>query len=122
MTADRDSLLDLARAWLDAFNARELERLLALYDDDAVHTSPKLRVQKPETNGEIRGKAALRAWWADAMNRLPGLHYEGKHLSAGEDRVVMEYERRNPGEGSYMVAETLVVSGGRIVSSHVYHG
>ncbi|MFS8070597.1 MAG: nuclear transport factor 2 family protein [Byssovorax sp.] len=122
MTAEHDALLDLARAWLDAFNSRDLERLLALYADDAVHTSPKLRVQKPETSGEIRGKDALRAWWADAMSRLPGLHYAGKHLSAGEDRVVMEYERQNPGEASYMVAETLVVSGGRIVSSHVYHG
>ncbi len=122
MNATRESLLALAREWLDAFNARDLERLLALYADDAVHTSPKLRVQRPETAGEIRGKAALRAWWADAMTRLPGLHYAGKHLSAGDDRVVMEYERQNPGEASYMVAETLVVDAGRIVSSHVYHG
>jgi ketosteroid isomerase-like protein len=122
MDADRDALLALALAWLDAFNARDLERLLALYADDAVHTSPKLRVQEPGTNGEIRGKPALRAWWSDAMTRLPGLHYAGKHLSAGEDRVVMEYERQNPGEPSYMVAETLVVDGGRIVASHVYHG
>ncbi len=122
MDETRDALLALARAWLDAFNARDLERLLALYSDDAVHTSPKLRVQRPETNGEIRGKAALRAWWADAMTRLPGLHYAGKHLSAGDDRVVMEYERQNPGEAATMVAETLVVAAGRIVSSHVYHG
>ena len=122
MDAHRDALIALAREWLDAFNARDLERLLALYADDAVHTSPKLRVQRPETNGEIRGKAALRAWWQDAMTRLPGLHYAGKHLSAGDDRVVMEYERQNTGEASYMVAETLVVDGGRIVSSHVYHG
>jgi hypothetical protein len=34
----------------------------------------------------------------------------------------MEYLRVNPGEPSFMVAETLVVAGGRIVSSHVYHG
>ena len=122
MDANRDALLALARAWLDAFNSRDLERLVALYADDAVHTSPKLRAQRPETNGEIRGKAALRAWWHDAMTRLTGLHYEGKHLSAGDSRVVMEYERQNPGEASYMVAETLVVSAGRIVSSHVYHG
>jgi ketosteroid isomerase-like protein len=122
MDATRDALIALARTWLDAFNARDLERLLALYAEDAVHTSPKLRVQRPETGGEIRGKAALRAWWSDAMTRLPGLHYAGKHLSAGDDRVVMEYERQNPGEASYMVAETLVVSEGRIVSSHVYHG
>ena len=122
MNTERDALLDVARAWLDAFNGRDLERLLALYAEDAVHVSPKLRVQRPETQGEIRGKGALRAWWSDAMSRLPGLHYEKKHLSAGEGRVVMEYERQNPGEASYMVAETLVVDGGRIVSSHVYHG
>ena len=61
MTAERNALLDLAHAWLDAFNARDLERLLALYDEDAVHTSPKLHAQKPETNGEIRDKATLRA-------------------------------------------------------------
>ena len=122
MDMKREALLEIARSWLEAFNARDLERLLALYDEEAVHTSPKLRAQRPETNGEIRGKPALRAWWEGAMERLPGLHYAGKHLSAGEDRVVMEYERQNPGEASYMVAETLVVDAGRIVSSHVYHG
>lgn len=122
MDEKREALLDLAREWLDAFNARDLERLLALYDEEAVHTSPKLRAQRPETLGEIRGKPALRAWWSEAMTRLPGLHYEGKHLSASDSRVVMEYERQNPGEVSCMVAETLVVNAGRIVSSHVYHG
>lgn len=122
MNANRDAMIALARAWLEAFNARDLEALLALYDEEAVHTSPKLRARHPETNGEIRGKPALRAWWADAMERLPDLHYAGKHLSAGDDRVVMEYERQNPGEASYMVAETLVIDAGRIVSSHVYHG
>lgn len=115
-------LVGLAREWLRAFNARDLDALLALYADDAVHTSPKLRAQKPETRGEIRGKAALRAWWADSMQRLPGLRYDALHLTASGDRVVMEYERVNPGEASYVVAETLACAGGKIASSHVYHG
>jgi 8-oxo-dGTP diphosphatase len=116
------SLFEIARAWLAAFNARDLDRLLALYAEDAVHTSPKLRARDPATHGEVRGKAALRAWWADAMARLPGLEYRAKHLTASGDRVFMEYERVSPGEPSFMVAEVLVVQAGHIARSHVYHG
>src|SRR5207248_1862376 len=110
------------RAWLDAFNMRDLDRLLSLYAEDAVHTSPKLRARDPSTNGEVRGKSALRGWWSDSMTRLPGLRYEAKHLTASGDRVFMEYERINPGEPSYMVAEVLVLERGLIARSHVYHG
>ncbi len=115
-------LYAIARAWLTAFNGRDLEALLALYADDAVHTSPKLRVQKPETNGEIRGKSALRAWWRDAMDRLPALRYEPLHLTASHERVFMEYERVCPPDPRYVVAEVLVCRDGLIVSSHVFHG
>lgn len=115
-------MVALAREWLDAFNSRDLERLLSLYDDDAIHTSPKLRDRQPETKGEIRGKSALRAWWRDAMQRLPGLRYEEQHLTASGERVFMEYLRTVPGEPDLLVAEVLVCSAGKIVSSHVFHG
>jgi 8-oxo-dGTP diphosphatase len=120
--AGAPTLIALAREWLDAFNAKDLERLLALYDDNAVHTSPKLRDRHPETKGEVCGKPALRSWWADAMQRLPGLRYEEKHLTASHDRVFMEYERTVPGEANLLVAEVLVCKEGKIVSSHVFHG
>jgi ketosteroid isomerase-like protein len=121
-TPAESPLYAIARAWLTAFNGRDLEALLALYADDAVHTSPKLRVKKPETNGEIRGKAALRGWWRDAMDRLPSLRYEPLHLTASHERVFMEYERICPPDPPYVVAEVLVCRDGLIVSSHVFHG
>ena len=122
LAAGASPLEAVARAWLDAFNGRDLDRLLALYDADAVHTSPKLRDRKPEALGEIRGHAALRAWWADAMQRLPSMRYEARHLVASGDRVFMEYERTVDGEPPMLVAEVLVCQGGRIVASRVYHG
>ncbi len=115
-------LIAIAREWLDAFNARDLERLLALYADDAVHTSPKLRARHPETKGEIRGKAALRTWWADSFARLPGLRYDARHLTASGDRVFMEYDRVNPGEETFVVAEVLHAPATLIADSHVFHG
>ena len=116
------TLVLLARQWLARFNARDLDGLLALYADDAVHVSPKLRDRQPETKGEIRGKAALRAWWADAMQRLPGLRYQEEHLTAMGNRVFMEYVRTVPGQADLLVAEVLVVDGGVIVESRVFHG
>lgn len=112
----------LARRWLEAFNTRKLDDLLALYDEDAVHVSPKLRDRQPETKGEIRGVPALRAWWQGAMERLPGLRYEPLHLTASGDRVFMEYLRTVPGEPDLVVAEVLVVRDGKIVHSMVFHG
>jgi ADP-ribose pyrophosphatase YjhB (NUDIX family) len=122
LTSGEAPLVALARAWLEAFNARDLDRLLGLYAEDAVHTSPKLRDRVPETKGEVRGKPALRAWWDGAMKRLPSLRYEARHLVASGDRVFMEYTRTVDGEPPMSVAEVLVARDGRIVGSHVYHG
>ena len=115
-------LQSIAFKWFDAFNAHNLELLLSLYDDDATHFSPKLKIRKPETKGFVSGKQALREWWQDAFDRLPSLHYKVTSLTANGDRVFMEYVRTVAGEDDILVAEVLVVRDGRIIASRVYHG
>lgn len=112
----------IARLWIAAFNAHDLERLLSLYDDNAVHFSPKLKIRHPETEGLIKGKDALRTWWKDALDRLPSLHYQLTRLTADTERVFMEYTRQVDQEADMAVAEVLEISGGLIVASRVYHG
>ncbi|MER2560411.1 MAG: nuclear transport factor 2 family protein [Myxococcaceae bacterium] len=112
----------VGQAWLDAFNAHDVERLLALYADDCTHTSPKIRALHPETGGKLVGKAALRTWWSDAIKRLPGLRYELVALTANEERVVLEYTRHAPNDAPMPVAEAFDVKQGRIVASRVFHG
>ncbi len=112
----------IAQRWFDAFNAHDLDALLALYADDAAHFSPKLKVRQPETNGLITGKAALRVWWREAFDRLPTLHYEVLKLTADEEQVFMEYIRCVAGEPDLRVGEVLEVRDGSIVASRVYHG
>ena len=46
-----------------AYATRDAAALLALYADDATHTSPKIRVRHPETGGLLKGKAAMRTWF-----------------------------------------------------------
>lgn len=112
----------IAERWFAAFNAHDLEALLALYADDAEHYSPKLKVRRPETGGLVRGKASLRDWWRDAFDRLPTLRYEVLKLTADDDQVFMEYLRHVAGEEDLRVGEVLEVRNGVIVASRVYHG
>lgn len=113
---------EIANLWLQAFNDHNLEVLLSLYDDNARHFSPKLKLRKPETNGLIIGKAAMREWWQDAFTRLPDLEYRKQSLTSNESRVFMEYTRIVPGEENMDVAEVLEIKDGLIVASRVYHG
>lgn len=120
MTSQKN--LSIAHAWFEAFNSHNLEKLLSLYDDEAEHFSPKLKIRHPETNGLVIGKNALRTWWQDAFERLPTLHYKVTSLTANSDRVFMEYSRTVENEEDMLVAEVLEIKEGNIVASRVYHG
>ncbi len=113
---------EIAQLWLEAFNEHHLENLLSLYDENAQHFSPKLKIRQPETGGMITGKVALRNWWADAFLRLPTLHYKATTITGNEQRVFMEYTRIVFGEENMNVAEVLEISNGKIIASRVYHG
>jgi ketosteroid isomerase-like protein len=113
----------LAHEWLKAFNAKNLDALLALYADDCEHTSPKIRALHPQTGGKLKGKAALRAWWDDAFKRLPGLTYEATFVTVDAKAAVLEYVRHVPDEPPMFVAEVFELGAKGLISrSRVYHG
>ena len=125
----RDTLLRMshphdaiAQSWLDAFNAGDVPRLVSLYAEDCTHTSPKIRALHPETGGKLIGRVALTTWWADALNRLPGLRYEKINITANDERVFLEYLRHAPDGPPMPVAEVFDIRGGMISASRVYHG
>jgi predicted SnoaL-like aldol condensation-catalyzing enzyme len=120
MTPEKN--LSIAHQWFEAFNAHNLEKLVSLYDDEAQHYSPKLKIRHPETNGFVSGKDSLRNWWKDSFERLPTLQYKATSLTSNSDRVFMEYVRTVQGETDLLVAEILEVKEGKIIASRVYHG
>lgn len=120
MSAEKN--LSIAHLWFEAFNAHNLEKLLSLYDDEAQHFSPKLKIRHPETNGLVTGKDALKSWWSDAFDRLPSLQYKVTSLTSNADRVFMEYIRNVENEETLLVAEVIEIKENRIIASRVYHG
>ncbi|QOW09149.1 nuclear transport factor 2 family protein [Kaistella flava (ex Peng et al. 2021)] len=117
-----DDLKNIAKLWFKAFNEHQLENLLELYDDNAEHFSPKLKIREPKTNGLIKGKDSLRNWWKECFERLPTLQYEVNKLTADSEQVFMEYTRKVEGEEDLLIGEVLEIKDGKIIFSRVYHG
>lgn len=80
-----------ARAWIAAWNSRDLERVLALYDDSAEMTSAGIARLGLDARGHLKGKDCLRAYWSRALAGLLNLRFDLLDVSASPDSVVVRY-------------------------------
>lgn len=112
-------LILIAEKWFAAFNIQSIEDLLSLYSDNAEHFSPRLQKNQPETNGLIKGKAAMRNWWQSSFDKMPSLKYECINLRVENDIVFMKYNRRVDGEVDVLVDEILQIKDNQIIFSKV---
>lgn len=78
-----------AEQWVAAWNARDLEALLALYGEDIQLRSPFAKVYARD--GVIRGKAELRAYWGEVMRRMPNLNLQLEKVYAGHLALALHY-------------------------------
>jgi ketosteroid isomerase-like protein len=87
MTTDRDRLAVLERM-VDAFNAHDLDAIMALFADDCVFESPR----GPEAWGRrFQGQSAVREGLGARFTTIPDVHYgDGSHFVSG-DRGVSEW-------------------------------
>ncbi len=91
MPHDAARLAALGREWIAAWNAHDLERVLALYSDDFEMTSDRIPALGFDASGTLRGKEKVRAYWALALQRLPNLHFDLIDLYVSPDSVVVHY-------------------------------
>lgn len=111
-------LATLGRTWVEAWNARDLDRVLTLYDDDAVMTSDRIPMLGFDASGTVRGKDALRAYWGKALGLIPNLHFTIIDLFVSPDSVVVFYEN----ERGMRICEYLRVNdAGLIVQGSANH-
>ncbi len=102
-----------ARDWIEAWNAHDLERILAHYDDDFVMSSPRIAVVAGEPSGVLRGKPAIAAYWKKALAAAPELRFELLETFVGADCIVLRYRGVRG-----LAAEVFFLGGdGRVVRS-----
>ena len=86
-----------AREWVDAWNAHDVEAVLAHFADDVVFSSPVALRVLPASGGVVRGKAALREYWTTALAGIPDLKFAVENVFQGIDTVVITYRNQNGG-------------------------
>ena len=100
---DRDFARRFADEWIAAWNAHDLERILSHYADDFEMTSPLIVERMGVASGRLRGKDAVRPYWAGGLAARPGLHFTLVEVLVGVDALTMLYRS----ELGMLVAETI---------------
>ncbi|GCD19152.1 hypothetical protein CTKZ_07140 [Cellulomonas algicola] len=103
-----------AAAWVAAWNAHDVETVLDHFADDVVFTSPFAARLLPATQGVVRGKDALRAYWTEGLRRVPDLRFSVERVHAGVDVLVLGYRNQSGG----VVDEVLRFVDGLVVEGH----
>jgi ketosteroid isomerase-like protein len=80
-----------AAEWIAAWNAHDLERILAHYSEDFEMASPVIAQLMNEASGTLRGKAAIGEYWATALARVPDLHFELVDVFVGAHSAALTY-------------------------------
>jgi ketosteroid isomerase-like protein len=83
---------EMARRWIDDWNRRDLEAILAHYADDVEVCSPKVVERFGLAHGRLRGKDRLREYFALGI-RVPSLRFELIDVLAGVDAMTVVYRR-----------------------------
>lgn len=106
--------LIFSEAWVNAWNAHDVEAVLDHFHDDVLFTSPVAARILPDTGGVVRGKDALRHYWTTALAAIPELHFEVVAVYQGESTLVINY-RNHRGQ---LVNEVLTFDGDHVREGH----
>lgn len=81
-----------AADWIAAWNRHDLDAILAHYADDFEMRSPLIAPIAGEPSCALRGKVAVRAYWAAALERMPDLHFTLRDMFCGVDSLIIHYQ------------------------------
>ena len=122
MNMTREDREAFAKEWAEAWNRRAVEAVLERFHEDVVFTSPTALavVGSPV----VRGKAALREYWAAALARVGSLLFTVDHVlwDSARRELAIIYTSDIDGR-SKRVSENLTFDeDGRVIAAEVFHG
>ena len=87
----REEARNLANNWVAAWNAHDLERILAHYEESVELTSPVAAPLLGRPDGKVVGKSDLRAYFQRGLEAFPDLHFSLQELFCGLNSMVLLY-------------------------------
>ena|SRR5689334_11266915 len=87
----RDQARGLADHWIAAWNAHDLDSIMAHYEDTCELTSPVAAQLLGAPGGRVTGKENLRAYFQRGLQAYPELHFHLQDVLFGIHSVVLYY-------------------------------
>lgn len=88
---DKSFAEHFAADWIDSWNSHDLDRILSHYSDDFAMASPLIARIANEPSGTLKGKDAVRAYWAKALTLIPDLRFELLTTLVGANSITIYY-------------------------------
>ena len=87
----RESAWELAKHWVTAWNAHDLDQIMSHYEEAVELTSPVAARLLGKPDGKVVGKANLRAYFARGLEAFPELRFQLEEVLWGMSSVVLYY-------------------------------
>jgi len=81
----------IARAWVDAWNSRDLARLAEMYSDSCELSSPLIAIVMGERSGRLFGKTQIINFWKRLCEREEKIDFELFGVYRGVGTVVISH-------------------------------
>lgn len=87
----KNEAANLANDWVAAWNAHDLDRIMAHYDEAVELISPVAAQLLAAPNGKVVGKTSLRAYFQCGLEAYPELQFRLADILWGVNSVVLYY-------------------------------
>ncbi len=83
--------LEIARNWLEDWNAHDLDRIISHYAEEIVFISPMVVKLLDSPSRSIEGKSALRNYFDRGLTVYPELEFKAIEILVGVSSLVIYY-------------------------------
>ncbi|HWG76121.1 MAG TPA: nuclear transport factor 2 family protein [Steroidobacteraceae bacterium] len=80
-----------ARDWVASWNSHDVERVLSHYADDFEMESPLIVCRLRIPTGRLKGKEAIRSYWAGGLHSTPNLEFKLLDFAVGVNTIAIRY-------------------------------
>jgi hypothetical protein len=108
-----------AASWYAAWNARDLDAIMAHYAPAIEHSSPFIKKYNGTDDLSLKGIAAVRDYFRRALERNPTLRFDPLYVTTGLESTILVYKRMT---GDLAAEIFFFDSNGKIIRSVSHYG
>lgn len=103
--------------WIGAWNAHDLDAIVAHYAEDVSFVSPFVAALTGEESARIEGRDGLREYFRQGLEAFPDLHFELYTALPGASSIALHYRS----VGGRLAIETMELDAAGLVSRAAAH-